>query len=335
MKQILRLTPTPCNSTTGSSNRIAPSRRRRCVWSWAIATVLVVASISNNNMLGLVRGVMAAQPLTVASRRAFVPHRYPPTTGRKLLSNKNPNAAAPGVESSASSASSTAVTATAIRGGATVKAKATTTATSTATSKGGVLSFPKDHPFAFQLIVATAKTMAADLMVQTVAEGKSLSEVDWKRNGIFVVFGFAYLGGFQWYLMVHKYRQWFPTMDKFAKMSIREKLAYPAGIWDAAKMVLFDITVHLPLLYFPTYYAVKEFVGGDSWNPVDWATNGVAKYRTNMVEDLTAMVKLWGPSDCVQFALPLHIRMPFRHLVSFFWTAYVSFTRGAIVPPVE
>jgi hypothetical protein len=42
------------------------------------------------------------------------------------------------------------------------------------------------------------------------------------------------------------------------------------------------------------------------------------------------MIKLWGPSDCVQFVLPLHIRMPFRHAVSFFWTAYVSFTRGSI-----
>jgi hypothetical protein len=44
-------------------------------------------------------------------------------------------------------------------------------------SGGTIWSFPKDHPFAFQMIVATAKTMAADLMVQTVAEGKSLQEV--------------------------------------------------------------------------------------------------------------------------------------------------------------
>jgi hypothetical protein len=196
-----------------------------------------------------------------------------------------------------------------------------------------VLSFPKNHPFAFQLIIATVKTSAADLVCQVVAEGKSLQEVDWKRNGIFVVFGFAYLGGFQWWLMVHKYRQWFPTMDAFGKMTIAQKLAFPAGIADAGKMVLFDIFVHLPLLYFPTYYTVKEFVVGTSWNPADWAKNGVTKYMKNAKEDLTAMIKLWGPSDCVQFALPLHIRMPFRHGVSFFWTAYVSFTRGKIDPP--
>lgn len=191
-------------------------------------------------------------------------------------------------------------------------------------------SFAKDHPFVFQLGVATAKTAAADLIVQLVAERKSLSEVDWRRNGIFVVFGFAYLGGFQWWLMVTKYRQWFPTMDRFAKASFTEKLKDIPGILDAGKMVLFDLFVHLPLMYFPTYYTVKEFVGGETWNPADWARDGVTKYVGNMKEDLSACFRLWGPSDCIQFVLPLHLRMPFRHIVSFFWTAYVSFTRGSI-----
>mmetsp|Transcript_35176 Transcript_35176/g.105040 ORF Transcript_35176/g.105040 Transcript_35176/m.105040 type:complete len:251 (+) Transcript_35176:360-1112(+) len=207
------------------------------------------------------------------------------------------------------------------------KCKSTTAATN---SSGGIMSFPKDHPFAFQLMVATTKTSAADLLTQTVAERKSFNEIDWKRNGIFVVFGFAYLGGFQWFLMVHKYRQWFPTMDRFAKLPFAEKIKDTAGMIDAAKMVVFDVVVHLPLMYFPTYYTVKEFVGGNSWNPVDWMKDGCTKYVNNAKEDLTAMIQLWGPSDCVQFVLPMHIRMPFRHLVSFFWTAYVSFTRGAI-----
>ena len=71
-------------------------------------------------------------------------------------------------------------------------------------------SWAKENPFLFQLGVATVKTSAADLVAQMVAERKSLDEVDWKRNAIFVVFGFAYLGGFQYWLMVTKYRQWFP-----------------------------------------------------------------------------------------------------------------------------
>jgi hypothetical protein len=197
---------------------------------------------------------------------------------------------------------------------------------------GKMTAFPKKNPFAFQLMVATSKTSAADLLAQMVAEKKSLAEVDWKRNGIFVVFGFAYLGCFQWWLMVTKYRQWFPTMDRFAKLPFAEKLKDTAGLIDAAKMVVFDITVHLPLMYFPTYYTVKELVVGQSWNPSDWLVDGCTKYMNNTKEDLTAMIQLWGPSDCIQFVLPLHIRMPFRHLVSFFWTAYVSFTRGKTEP---
>lgn len=190
----------------------------------------------------------------------------------------------------------------------------------------------KENPFKFQLAVATAKTSAADLMVQLGPEGKSMEQVDWKRNGIFVLFGFAYLGGFQYYLMVHKYRQWFPTMDAFAKLPFAQKLKDTAGLMDAAKMVLFDVTIHLPLMYFPTYYTVKEFVSNPSYNPMDWLSHGLNKYYHNMQEDLTAMIQLWGPSDCVQFVLPIYIRMPFRHMVSFFWTAYVSFTRGKIEP---
>jgi len=197
-------------------------------------------------------------------------------------------------------------------------------------SSSGMGSIVKNHPFKFQLGVATVKTSAADLMAQLVAEQKSFDEIDWRRNGLFVVFGFTYLGGFQYWLMVNKYRHWFPTMDRFAKLSFAEKLKDTAGIVDAMKMVLFDVTIHLPMLYFPTYYAVKEFVGGTSWNPADWVKDGVSKYSKNAQEDLSAMIKLWGPSDCIQFALPLHIRLPFRHAVSFFWTAYVSFTRGTI-----
>jgi hypothetical protein len=198
------------------------------------------------------------------------------------------------------------------------------------TTMSKVVSFPKDHPFAFQLMVATTKTAVADLMVQVVAEGKKFSEVDWKRNGIFVVFGFTYLGGFQWWLMVHKYRQWFPTMDRFAKLPFAAKLKDTAGLLDAGRMVIFDIFVHMPIMYFPAYYSVKEFVSGEGYNPLSLVKDGVSRYINNAQDDLTAMVKLWGPSDCVQFVLPLHIRMPFRHMVSFFWTAYVSFTRGSI-----
>jgi hypothetical protein len=108
----------------------------------------------------------------------------------------------------------------------------------------------------------------------------------------------------------------FPTRTSFAKLSIGDKLKDTAGMIDVAKMVIFDIGIHLPLLYFPSYYTCKEIVIGQTWNPIDWITDGCAKYWANKEEDLWAMIKLWGPVDCIQFSImPLHYSLPFRHLV--------------------
>ena len=153
--------------------------------------------------------------------------------------------------------------------------------------------------------------------------------LDWRRNAVFCVFGSVYLGGFQYWLMINKFKVWFPTATSFASKSLAMKLKDKAGLLDAAKMVVFDICIHMPLMYFPSFYFCKEAVFGDSLNPVDMARSGVTKYYGNAKEDVTAMVKLWLPADCVQFMLPMHVRLPFRHIVSFFWTAYVSFTRGS------
>lgn len=203
-----------------------------------------------------------------------------------------------------------------------------TTKTAAATATDANKSFAERNPFIFQLGVATAKTSAADIMVQVAVDRKSWDEIDYKRNGIFVVFGFAYLGGFQYWLMVNKFSKWFPTRQRFATLSLSEKLKDTAGMADALKMVAFDVFVHLPLIYFPSYYTCKEIVTGTSWNPLTWVKEGCTKYWNNKEEDCLAMIKLWGPSDCIQFCMPIHLSMPFRHMVSFFWTAYVSFTRG-------
>ena len=166
-------------------------------------------------------------------------------------------------------------------------------------------------------------------MVQIVVDKRTVRDLDYKRNAIFVVFGFVYLGGFQYWLMATQYAKWFPTRTSFAKLSLADKLKDTAGMKDVARMVTFDIFVHLPFLYFPSYYTCKEIVVGRTWNPIDWITVGCAKYWSNKEEDLWAMIKLWGPVDCIQFSImPLHYSLPFRHLVSFFWTAYISFTRG-------
>jgi hypothetical protein len=144
------------------------------------------------------------------------------------------------------------------------------TIATTKAAEESTISFAERNPFIFQLGVATSKTSAADIMVQVVVEKKKIDEIDWKRNGIFVVFGFAYLGGFQYWLMVNKFNMWFPTRARFASLTFGEKLKDTAGMLDALKMVAFDVFVHLPLIYFPCYYTCKEIVTGTSWNPREY-----------------------------------------------------------------
>ena len=50
------------------------------------------------------------------------------------------------------------------------------------------------NPIKFGVGVATVKTAAADLLTQKAIEGKAWDSIDWRRNGLFTVFGFAYQG---------------------------------------------------------------------------------------------------------------------------------------------
>ena len=152
------------------------------------------------------------------------------------------------------------------------------------------------RPFLAQLAVSTVKTTAADLVVQTFAEKKPLRDIDLRRTAIFAGFGFAYLGCFQWYLLINTYSKWFPTMKHFAALPLREKLRCKQGLIEGVKMVIFDVVVHSPMIYFPSYYTLKEFVGGSSWNPTDWVKDGLRKYYMNARQDLSAMAVVTIPS---------------------------------------
>lgn len=152
------------------------------------------------------------------------------------------------------------------------------------------------RPFLAQLAVSTVKTTAADVLVQVVAEEKPLRDIDLRRTAIFAGFGFAYLGCFQWYLLINKYSKWFPTMKHFAALPLREKLRCKQGLIEGVKMVIFDVVVHSPMIYFPSYYTLKEFVGGSSWSPTDWVKDGLRKYYMNARQDLSAMAVVTIPS---------------------------------------
>lgn len=92
--------------------------------------------------------------------------------------------------------------------------------------------------------------------------------------------------------------------------------------------VFLDAIIHLPLIYLPTFYCVKEMVQGGKSDPVAWVQDGCSKYVANWWTDVPQLVYVWVPTDIVCFSAPLWLRMPVRHVVSFVWTAYLSFLRG-------
>ena len=63
-------------------------------------------------------------------------------------------------------------------------------------------------------------------------------------------------------------------------------------------------------------------------DPTVWVGNGLEKYQANFAKDEFDLIRVWLPADLICFSVPLYLRLPVRHVVSFVWTAYLSFARG-------
>jgi len=225
-----------------------------------------------------------------------------------------------------------------------------------------LLAAAKRHPFFFQLGICTAKTSLCDIIIQVTAEGKSFSEIDWRRNLVFTAFGCVYLGGVQYWIYSIKFQQWFPRAGAFAAASMRQKLKDRAGQKALLAQIAFDNVLHNPFLYLPVFYVFKASIqekrpeeeeeqqqqqqqqqqgegeGEASASSVaaarpecsamDVVKRGLAKWRECFWEDNLAMWALVIPSDVIVFGAPMWLRLPINHAVSFVWVCYLSFTRG-------
>lgn len=186
--------------------------------------------------------------------------------------------------------------------------------------------FAKTYPFANNVMIATLKTAAADLMAQVVIAQTPLDSVDWERSLLFCAFGALYLGMFQYAYQVNVFKRLF-DVDKFTSQSWGEKFQDGPGLRALAAQTALDLTV-LTLVYLPTFYIFKAGVFSGSPDPSVWASTGIENYQTNFAKDELDLVRVWLPADLVCFSVPLYLRLPVRHVVSFVWTAYLSFARG-------
>lgn len=168
----------------------------------------------------------------------------------------------------------------------------------------------KSHPLAVGIITSGVKTSAADLFAQKIIERKE--DVDWNRHSVFCVFGFAYLGGFQYWLYNVKFVQWCEPIRKVV-----------GHIGVAPLKTALDQCIHHPFVYFPTFYVIKALVEDKS------ASYALNKYKAEIWDSVKALWTIWVPAQVINFAfVPRHLRIPYVAGVSFLWTVVLSVMQG-------
>ena len=186
--------------------------------------------------------------------------------------------------------------------------------------------FAKQYPFANNIAIATTKTAFADLIAQVLIAQTPIAEIDYERSLLFCAFGAIYLGGFQYLYQVNIFKKLF-DVDAFTSQPWKDKLKDEEGLKALAAQTALDLTV-LTLIYLPTFYIFKAGVFSGSLDPSVWTSSGIETYQQNFAKDEFDLIRVWFPADLVCFSVPMHLRLPVRHIVSFVWTAYLSFTRG-------
>jgi hypothetical protein len=194
------------------------------------------------------------------------------------------------------------------------------------TNSFSYLQFAQSYPFVNNLLIATTKTATADLVAQTVIAGAKLADIDVQRSVLFCLFGAIYLGAFQYMYQVNVFKKIF-DVDKFTTQSWSDKLKDGPGLLALAAQTALDLAV-LTLIYLPTFYIFKASVFSGSIDPSQWVDKGLETFRNNFVKDEFDLIRVWLPADLICFSVPLYLRLPVRHIVSFVWTAYLSFARG-------
>eukprot|EP00511_Aplanochytrium_stocchinoi_P007611 CAMPEP_0204850590 /NCGR_PEP_ID=MMETSP1347-20130617/8439_1 /ASSEMBLY_ACC=CAM_ASM_000690 /TAXON_ID=215587 /ORGANISM="Aplanochytrium stocchinoi, Strain GSBS06" /LENGTH=231 /DNA_ID=CAMNT_0051993673 /DNA_START=303 /DNA_END=998 /DNA_ORIENTATION=- len=188
---------------------------------------------------------------------------------------------------------------------------------------------PARHPFAFGVGFTVVKTAAADMVVQSFVEGKALEAIDYRRTAIFSSFGLVYLGAWQYFLYNKIMPRLCPNAPAFISKSFREKLADGPGKRDLAKQLFLENGINNPVLYFPTFYTLKEMMESNDPDVTRAFPIGLAKYSDNFWEDFTSIMRVWMPVQLFNFSFsPMWFRVPLVAIVSFGFTCYVSVVRG-------
>ena len=134
---------------------------------------------------------------------------------------------------------------------------------------------------------------------------------------MFTTFGFFYLGGFQYYLYNIKFAQWCGAITRMS-----------GHLGSAPFKTFLDQFIHHPLLYFPTFYALKATV--EQRPLLEGKDSALERYRSEIFQSCKALWCVWVPAQIINFTfVPRHLRIPFVAATSFGWTIILSVMQGA------
>ena len=165
------------------------------------------------------------------------------------------------------------------------------------------------------------------MIVQTTIEKRD--RVDWRRNAVFAAFGAVYLGGVQYFLYCALFPRLFPSTAIFAAKPLRQKLGDMSGQRQVFAQVALDQLVHIPFLYYPTFYVLKASIMAGAMS-ADIARDALGEYSRVAWSDNLAQWSFFAPAATLNFGFsPLWLRVPVVAAMSFLWTMVLSYRRGS------
>mmetsp|Transcript_33791 Transcript_33791/g.61286 ORF Transcript_33791/g.61286 Transcript_33791/m.61286 type:complete len:219 (-) Transcript_33791:95-751(-) len=188
----------------------------------------------------------------------------------------------------------------------------------------------KSHPFKLGVTVATVKTGGADLCAQLVIERRD--ELDWKRFACFTGLGFCYAGVFQQWFYVSILTGLFPHAKRFAELpTLRMRLADTDGLKDLVKQTLL-INFGVCPVFYPFFYVFQDYAQNISphLDTPSRVSEALGRWIANAKTDYFVMWGMWLPGHLITFAVPLWIRMPLTHSISFLFFVTLSILRGKL-----
>ena len=70
------------------------------------------------------------------------------------------------------------------------------------------------------------------------------------------------------------------------------------------KCIMFDSFVHMPFIYLPLFYMIREIPNNpQALSFRTWFNDGFQKYRPNILEDSLIGLKLFIPAHCITFGV--------------------------------